>query len=99
VLSPKDETKATIEKSKTPLTSVSETSDTGTYEEDSIEEETIVQTTDEYILRDPLLFGDFRNAQSGETRFYEDLLDYDAVYYLLQEVCFDMRFRFDCQMN
>jgi dynein heavy chain len=41
----------------------------------------------EYILRDPLLFGDYRNAMNEkEPRVYEDLLDYDAVYYLFQEV-------------
>lgn len=41
----------------------------------------------EYIMSNPLLFGDFRNAMSeGEQRNYEDLLDYDAVYYLFQEV-------------
>lgn len=40
----------------------------------------------EYIMRDPLLFGDYRNALSeDEPRIYEDLLDYDAVYYLFQE--------------
>lgn len=41
----------------------------------------------EFILRDPLLFGDYRNAmKEGESRMYEDLLDYDAVFYLFQEV-------------
>ena len=38
-------------------------------------------------MRDPLLFGDYRNAiNEGEPRIYEDLLDYDAIYYLFQEV-------------
>jgi dynein heavy chain len=42
----------------------------------------------EFVMRDPLLFGDYRNAMNeGESRIYEDLLDYDAIYYLLQEVC------------
>ncbi|KAG7199558.1 hypothetical protein KM043_014169 [Ampulex compressa] len=41
----------------------------------------------EYSLRDPLLFGDFRNACSeDEPRYYEDLLDYEAVYNLFQEI-------------
>lgn len=41
----------------------------------------------EYVMRDPLLYGDFRNACSeDEPRFYEDLLDYEAVYTLFMEV-------------
>ncbi|KAK2587900.1 hypothetical protein KPH14_003996 [Odynerus spinipes] len=41
----------------------------------------------EYVLRDPLLFGDFRNAcYEDEPRYYEDLLDYEAVYNLLFEI-------------
>lgn len=41
----------------------------------------------EYAMRDPLLFGDFRNAiNEEEPRFYEDLLDYEAVYTLFLEV-------------
>ncbi|KAF3425259.1 hypothetical protein E2986_13407 [Frieseomelitta varia] len=41
----------------------------------------------EYVMRDPLLFGDFRNAMNDdEPRFYEDLLDYEAVYSLLLEI-------------
>ncbi|XP_046382890.1 dynein axonemal heavy chain 10 [Ischnura elegans] len=41
----------------------------------------------EYALRDPMLFGDFRNAtMEEEPRFYEDLLDYDAVFALMQEI-------------
>ncbi|KAI4497255.1 hypothetical protein M0802_007739 [Mischocyttarus mexicanus] len=41
----------------------------------------------EYALRDPLLFGDFRNAcYEDEPRYYEDLLDYEAVYNLLLEI-------------
>lgn len=42
----------------------------------------------EYILRDPLYFGDYRNAAlPDQPRYYEDLIDYDACYFLLQEVC------------
>lgn len=41
----------------------------------------------EYTMRDPILFGDFRNATNeNETREYEDLLDYPAVYFLFQEI-------------
>lgn len=48
----------------------------------------IVETPDfEYALRDPLLYGDYRNAvNEGEPRYYEDLLDYEAIYFLFQEV-------------
>lgn len=43
----------------------------------------------EYVLRDPLLFGDYRNAcNEEEPRYYEDLLDYEAIYSLLMEVEF-----------
>ena len=38
-----------------------------------------------YILREPLLFGDYRNAISeDEPRYYEDLLDYEAIYHLFE---------------
>lgn len=41
----------------------------------------------DYVMRDPLLFGDFRNATNeSEPRFYEDLLDYDAIFHLFTEV-------------
>ncbi|XP_076621651.1 dynein heavy chain at 89D [Colletes latitarsis] len=41
----------------------------------------------EYTMRDPLLFGDFRNAiHEEEPRFYEDLLDFEAVYNLFLEI-------------
>ncbi|XP_039277456.1 dynein heavy chain 10, axonemal [Nilaparvata lugens] len=40
-----------------------------------------------YILRDPLLFGDYRNAlNEREPRVYEDLLDYPAVFHLFLEI-------------
>ncbi|XP_014219672.1 dynein heavy chain 10, axonemal [Copidosoma floridanum] len=40
-----------------------------------------------YVSREPLLFGDFRNACSeDEVRLYEDLLDYEAVYSLFMEI-------------
>nr|XP_040226033.2 dynein axonemal heavy chain 10 isoform X2 [Anopheles coluzzii] len=41
----------------------------------------------QYALRDPLLFGDYRNAVNpAEERYYEDLLDYEAIYFLFQEI-------------
>ncbi|XP_011639724.2 dynein heavy chain 10, axonemal [Pogonomyrmex barbatus] len=41
----------------------------------------------QYSLRDPMLYGDFRNAcNEAEPRFYEDLLDYEAVYSLFLEI-------------
>lgn len=41
----------------------------------------------DYTLRNPLLFGDYRNAvNESEPRFYEDLLDYEAILFLFQEV-------------
>lgn len=52
------------------------------------EEEPPPELTDhEFIMRDPLLFGDYRNAcNEDEPRYYEDLLDYDAIYFLLREI-------------
>ncbi|GLH10278.1 AGAP001660-PA-like protein, partial [Gryllus bimaculatus] len=39
------------------------------------------------VLREPLLFGDFRNVLNApKQRQYEDLLDYDAVYALVREI-------------
>lgn len=55
-------------------------------EEEEDGEEKVVTLAD-YTLRDPLLFGDYRNAvNESEPRFYEDLLDYKAIYFLFQEV-------------
>lgn len=46
-----------------------------------------VLTIHEHALRDPLLFGDYRNMiNKKEQRYYEDLLDYEAIYFLFQEV-------------
>lgn len=42
----------------------------------------------EYALRDPVYFGDYRSAAlTGQDRYYEDLIDYEACFALLQEVC------------
>ncbi|XP_063229306.1 dynein axonemal heavy chain 10 [Bacillus rossius redtenbacheri] len=41
----------------------------------------------EYALRNPLLFGDYRNAlREDEERLYEDLLDYQAISLLFKEI-------------
>jgi dynein heavy chain, axonemal len=42
----------------------------------------------DHTLRNPVLFGDFRNALTHNTdqRYYEDLLDFEAVFFLFQEV-------------
>lgn len=42
----------------------------------------------DYVLREPLLYGDYRNAMGNgqESRIYEDLLDYEAIYFLFQEI-------------
>jgi len=41
----------------------------------------------EYVFRDPLLFGDYRFAlNDDEIRRYEDLIDYEAVFHILQQV-------------
>lgn len=42
----------------------------------------------EYVMREPLLYGDYRNAMGNarESRAYEDLLDYGAIYFLFQEM-------------
>lgn len=50
----------------------------------------------EYVLRDPLLFGDCRNAinANDKIRIYEDLVDYDSVFYLFQEVSEILNYEF-----
>lgn len=64
----------------------------GDLSDDGVEEEELAfdkpreSTIEEYVLRDPILFGDYRNALNNDNRYYEDLLDYDAIYYLFQEV-------------
>jgi dynein heavy chain len=61
--------------------------------EEPKEEEVVEEDTEEridvieYSMRDPLLFGDYRNAvNEDEIRYYEDLLDYEAIYFLFQEI-------------
>lgn len=42
----------------------------------------------DYVLRQPLLYGDYRNAMGNgrERRVYEDLLDFEAIYFLFHEI-------------
>ena len=41
----------------------------------------------EFIMRDPVLFGDYKNAlEEAEPRLYEDLQDFDSCKALFQEV-------------
>ncbi|XP_043835576.1 dynein axonemal heavy chain 10 [Dromiciops gliroides] len=41
----------------------------------------------EFVMRDPILFGDFRMAlHEGEPRIYEDIQDYEAAKALFQEI-------------
>lgn len=43
----------------------------------------------EYIMRSPLLFGDYRNALDiGEPRIYEDMQDYEAAKAIFEQVRF-----------
>jgi len=43
----------------------------------------------EYILRDPVLFGDYKNTfEESEPRLYEDIQDFDAAKALFQEVSY-----------
>ena len=40
----------------------------------------------EFVLREPILFGDYRNTLTGEPRVYEDVVDYEAVKAVFEEV-------------
>jgi len=41
----------------------------------------------EYVLRNPILFGDYKNAfEESQPRLYEDIQDFDAAKALFQEV-------------
>ena len=41
----------------------------------------------DYALREPTLFGDYRNALTEEPRLYEDMVDYEATKAIFEEVC------------
>lgn len=58
-------------------------------EEEQSQEEgpAAIVTLRDYVLRDPLVFGDFRNfTNESEPRNYEDLVDYAAVFSLFTEI-------------
>ena len=41
----------------------------------------------EYVMRDPILYGDYRMAlEESEPRLYEDIQDFEAAKALFQEV-------------
>ncbi|KAH8358423.1 hypothetical protein KR093_000053 [Drosophila rubida] len=70
-----------------------EDANTATGEEEGEEEEEegegieVVLSLKDYVLRDPLVFGDFRNfTNESEPRHYEDLVDYNAVFHLFTEI-------------
>lgn len=45
------------------------------------------QSMREYVMQDPMLYGDFRNAlQEDEERVYEDLVDHESVLELFTDV-------------
>lgn len=47
----------------------------------------------DFVLRDPILFGDFKNAlEESEPRLYEDIQDFEAAKALFQEVCVSPEF-------
>ncbi|XP_055846772.1 dynein axonemal heavy chain 10 isoform X2 [Episyrphus balteatus] len=51
-----------------------------------LEADKIIPIAD-YVLRNPLLFGDYRNSlNESEPRYYEDLLDFKAIFFLFQEI-------------
>lgn len=62
------------------------TEEEGEEEEGELRPEAILSLKD-YVLRDPLVFGDFRNfTNESEPRNYEDLVDYNAVFHLFTEI-------------
>ncbi|XP_030371764.1 dynein heavy chain 10, axonemal [Scaptodrosophila lebanonensis] len=59
----------------------------GEEEEEADEGPQVILSLKDYVLRDPMLFGDFRNfTNESEPRFYEDLLDFNSVYHLFTEI-------------
>lgn len=59
----------------------------GEEEDEGDEGPDAVLSLKDYVLRDPLVFGDFRNfTNESEPRNYEDLIDYKAVFSLFTEI-------------
>lgn len=53
-------------------------------------EELVEQNFTNYVdtvNREPILFGDYRNALSEDPRLYEDIVDYEAAKAVFDEVC------------
>lgn len=40
------------------------------------------------IMREPCLFGDYRNTLTEDVRLYEDIVDYEASKAIFEEVCY-----------
>jgi len=58
-----------------------------------IEDEPEFKNTIEYVFREPILYGDYRNAlELGEPRIYEDLQDYEASKALFEQVFIFFKF-------
>ncbi|KAL7729890.1 hypothetical protein ACLKA6_014739 [Drosophila palustris] len=63
------------------------TEEEGEEEDEEGEATEAILSLKDYVLRDPLVFGDFRNfTNESEPRNYEDLVDYNAVYHLFTEI-------------
>ena len=64
-------------------------------------EELVEQNFTNYVdtvNREPILFGDYRNALTEDPRLYEDIVDYEAAKAVFDEVCnalLSWRRRFD----
>ncbi|KAH8295402.1 hypothetical protein KR018_010894 [Drosophila ironensis] len=59
----------------------------GEEEEEGEDAPQVILSLKDYVLRDPMLFGDFRNfTNESEARLYEDLLDYNSVFHLFTEI-------------
>ncbi|CAF1082209.1 unnamed protein product [Didymodactylos carnosus] len=53
----------------------------------AIEKNFLLKNHMDYLMRTPILFGDFRNVlQEGEAKIYEDLQDYQAVKAVFEEI-------------
>lgn len=64
-------------------------------------EELVEQNFTNYVdtvNREPILFGDYRNALSEDPRLYEDIVDYEAAKAVFDEVC-NVLFPCLCRFN
>jgi len=52
-----------------------------------VTDEDLIKETKDYVFRDPIMYGDYRNAlELGEPRIYEDLQDYEASKALFEQI-------------